>query len=412
MKFLTATYSFTTPIRNLLLIALLCQCIPAIAQDQNTEALVNEGLENVKAFKENTHYFLAYENNRYRFEADALHFVLEQLQIDDATAQVTIMIQNRGIGIVKLSFSALVFSEFKKGLISGDQFINSINFSLDVDDLSQTFEEHTVTNSSFYKADVAVGVELDYFIGDFTNSIRQKVNVQPSFSTILGKGTELLGIYNMPYFNEIDDDNFNHLKIARLSQDLRLKDNQFLNLSVGYFSDNRFGIHGSYHKFINEERLRLNMDFGLTRRGNFDENFKVQTNYVLLYPVIQGGLTYRWIKYNTDISFNYGVYHKQDLGYKFKYTRQMGLTYIGLFMTKTSFGETVGFHFTAPIGFRKHLKPKRFRIRTREYFNFTYTYDKGTEISNEYFTGDNLLSQMSEYYPSVLKSSLIAIYKK
>lgn len=406
MIFLNRNVIRKTYLKAILLIIFLGSFESIYSQDQNIKTLFDEGFENIKTFNDSGHYYLAYENNRYRFEADALYYVLSNIEISDNFLLATILIQNRGIGIVKLSFSTSVFNDYKDGVISGEDFIDNVSFSLGVDKLNQDFNDVTPANPSFYKADISAGIELDYFIGDYTNSIRQKVNLQPTFSTILGKGTELLGMYNMPYFNEIDDDNFNNLKLARLSQDIRMKDNQFLNLSVGYFTDSRFGIHATYNKFINEERLKLNLDFGLTRRGNFNEDFTVQTNYVLLYPVMHGGLTYRWIKYNTDISFNYGVYHKQDLGYKLKYTRQMGLRYIGLFLTKTTFGETVGFHFQAPIGFKKHLKPKRFRIRTREYFNFVYTYDKGTEIANEYFTGDNLLTQMTEYYPSVLKSSL------
>jgi len=396
---------------NYLVSLILLGAISVNAQDKNTEILVLEGLENVKSFEHNGDYYLAYENNRYRFEVDALDYVLSNISINNNINNVSILIQNRGIGIVQVVFNNKDFKGYKEGIISYKDFIESILFSLSVDNLNQKFKEIPTINSSFYKVDIPVGVELDYFIGDFTNSIRQKVNLQPSFSTVLGAGTEIYGVYNMPYFNEMDDDNFNHIKIARLSQDIRFKNNQFLNLSLGYFSDSRFGIHAKYHRFIKEERLRLNIDFGLTRKGNFNEEFKVETNYLLLYPVMLTGLTYRWIKYNTDISFNYGVYHKQDLGYKLNYTRQMGLTYIGLFMSKTSFGETVGFHFQAPIGFKKHLKPKRLRIRSREYFNLEYVYDRGDEIAREYNTGNNLLSQMSEYYPSVLKSSLLLIKK-
>jgi len=374
--------------------------------DNLLNVLTSQGLENVKAITEGPQVFLAYENNRYRFEADALAFVLDAFEFPKGTQKATMLIQNRGIGIVKLSFLKTDFDAYKKGELSGEAFASLLNFSWDVEQVEQKLEKQPVSNSSFYKADFIVGVDLDYFIGDFTNSIRQKVNLQPAFSTVLGKGTELLGIYNMPYFNEIDEDNYNNLRLGRISQDLRLKDNQFLNFSVGYFSSERFGFHARYNKLLFEERLRLGMDFGLTRFGFLKDDFKVNTNYLILYPLMTGGLTYRWIKYNTDISFRYGIFSKQDLGYKFAYTRQMGLTYIGLFLNKTSFGETVGFHFQAPIGFKKHLKPNRLRVRTKENFPFVYTYDGGAEIANEYYTGDNVISQLSEYYPSVLKSAL------
>jgi hypothetical protein len=147
------------------------------------------------------------------------------------------------------------------------------------------------------------------------------------------------------------------------------------------------------------------MELGLTRKGYLDENFKVNTDYLVLNNTIKGGLTYRWIKYNTDLSFEYGIFYRQDLGYKISYQRQMGERYIGLFMKKTSFGDLVGFNFRVPIGERKHLKPNRIRFRSKEYFELDYNYS-GADVAEVFSIGDNVISQLTEYYPSVLKSAL------
>ena len=392
---------------RLIIIVFFFIVIKATAQDKdvNLNLLFDNGFENLKSININTHYYLTYENNRYRFEGVALSKVLSSLQLKTTDEQVSILIQNKGIGISALHFSASNFAAFKLGDLSAEEFIESVIFTFDVDALTLIFEQLESYNPSFLKADFSVGIGLDYSLGDFTNSIRQKVNVQPQFSTIFGPGTAIIAQYNMPYFNEIDANNFNNLQLALLSQDMRFKKNQFLNLSLGYFTENQFGIYFAYNKFLYGERLRLNMDLGLTRRGYLDENFKVKTTYLQLNNTIKGGITYRWIKYNTDLAVQYGIYYPQDLGYKISYQRQMGERYIGLFMKKTTFGDMVGFNFRVPLGERKHLKPNRIRVRSKEYFDLEYNYS-GADVAEVFFTGDNLLTQMTEYYPSVLKSSL------
>jgi len=377
---------------------------------KTAQKLVEDGFENVKVFSQIKHLYVSYENNRYRFEAVALSKVLELIELDDQTTNLTILIQNKGIGITAIRLEKLDLESFKSGMLSIQDLVESMTFTLSVDALNRQFEDIEVFNPSYLKVDISAGVTLDYFLGDFTNSIRQKVNVQPEFNTTLGQGIQLTARYNMPYFNEIDDDNFNNMNLVALSNDFRLRNNQFLNISMGYFTQQQFGFHSTYNRFLYEERLKLSVEMGLTRRGYLDEKFKPNTSYLVINNTLMGGLTYRWIKYNTDIALKYGTFYKQDLGYQVSYTRQMGERYIGLFMKKTTFGDLVGFNFRVPIGERKHLKPNRFRVRSKEFFELEYNYS-GKDVAESYSTGQNILSQMSEYYPSVLKSGLIATHK-
>ena len=182
-----------TPRINSLIIIVFCSIQLQInAQtyvQNNINALVDQGLENVKAFEKNGHFYLTYENNRFRFEADALEFVIKQLSLPKGLDKITVMIQNRGIGIVQIKLSSSDLEDYNNGVISGESLAESITYSLDIDDIELMFEKIAQNNSSYFKADAIVGLDLDYFIGDFTDAIRQKVNIQPCLSTVLGRGT-------------------------------------------------------------------------------------------------------------------------------------------------------------------------------------------------------------------------------
>jgi len=50
-----------------------------VAQESIVDKLIEEGFENIQYKHSETDTYLAYENNRYRFEANALYVVLEHL---------------------------------------------------------------------------------------------------------------------------------------------------------------------------------------------------------------------------------------------------------------------------------------------------------------------------------------------
>lgn len=206
----------------------------------NLKTLEEIGFENLSEIQEEGHYYLSYENNRYRYEGDALIVVLENLKLSVQTVKVSILILNRGIGITSISFDAIDLVKLKNGELSSDIFTKKSTFSFSVDKLIAKFEALEKANSSYLKAETIVGLNLDYALGNFDNSIRQKLNFQPELFSVIGKGAVISGRYNIPTFNEIDQEN-QRLRMARITQDIRWKDNIFLNLNFGFFTPNRYG---------------------------------------------------------------------------------------------------------------------------------------------------------------------------
>ena len=206
---------------------LMCVCCFQLWA-QNVEKFAFHDLENLTEFYLSGDYYLAYENNRYRFEGDALVYVLQNLSFSQDVHRIYILIYNKGIPIVSVKTRAdylerLFIAETSKSFLD-----KAIKFSFEVDELNARmlrfgFRE----NSSYKKVDAVVGITLNYTLGNFDNSIRKKINLQPELRTVLGKGFSLQARYSIPTFNELENNKANII-LAGATQDYRFKEKTFL----------------------------------------------------------------------------------------------------------------------------------------------------------------------------------------
>lgn len=377
----------------------------------NLETLEEIGLENLAEIQENNHYYLSYENNRYRYEGDALIAVLRTIGVSTDVKRVSILILNRGIGMTGVTFEFKDLEALRSGEMSADIFSEKASFSFLIDSLVEKFKSVEKENSSYLKTEAIVGLGLDYALGNFDNSIRQKLNVQPEIINILGRGAAVSGRFNLPYFNEIDNDE-NRLQLARVTQDIRFKDNIFLNLNFGFFGKDRYGFSSRIDRYLGSERIKVRFDFGITRGLRLDKNFEIQILNNINTINMAGGIEYRWNKYNTDISFRYGSYLLGDTGYKASLKRQFDEVFVGLFINKTTFGQIAGFDFQIPLSLKRHIKNKGLRVRTKDFFYLDYNYRYDSALADEYFQGSNVLTQIREYYPNILREKVKRFYTK
>ena len=110
-------------------------------------------------------------------------------------------------------------------------FADKAKFSFNVDDLITKFDEREKINSSYYKAEVIVGLDVEYALGNFDNGVRQKINFQPEIFSVLGKGAVISGRYNFPTFNEIDMTEV--MDIRKIEQNIFKKK---YNIKLGFMS--------------------------------------------------------------------------------------------------------------------------------------------------------------------------------
>ena len=391
--------------RYLLLLILFLNGITNIKAQNNLTILSDIGLENLAEIYEVDHYYLSYENNRYRYEGDALVAVIEALIIPQKAKKVTLLIQNRGIGISSISFTLENFSALKEGTLSSKMFAEKAKFSFNVDDLITKFDEREKINSSYFKAEAIVGLDVEYALGNFDNGVRQKINFQPELFSVLGKGAVISGRYNFPTFNEIDNET-SFLQLARITQDIRWKDNVFLNLNLGFSTQNRYGLNTRLDRYLGSEKLRLRFDFGVTKELYLDKNVDLVIKNNINTFNMSAGIIYRWNRFDTDFSVRYGSFLVGDTGFKAYMRRQFDEVFVGLFLNSTSFGKIAGFDFRVPLSPKRHMKNKGVRIRTKDYFSLDYNYRYDSDIALEAFNGSSVLDQIEEYFPAVLQKKL------
>jgi hypothetical protein len=344
---------------------------------------------------------------------EALAKVLEILEdelAEDSIKQnleIHILILHKGVDLVAIHTDENNFRAYHNKVINQADFIQNLKIDFDLKSVREKLEFKKRKNSSFLKTDIVTGLTVDYIIGNFDNPIRTKFNLQPEVSTVLAKGLTFSTMFNVPLFkNDYDFNSQSNIILSRLSQDYKIIDGLYANTSVGFFTYNRFGISNQiyYHPFKNDI-IRLSAGHTITETGYWGTNYKPYFLNVDRYSTYFGGVQYRWRKANMDLDLRYGKYFFFDNSLNVKVIRQYDEKFISFFLNHSINGTLLGFDLQVPIGFRKHLKPTVVRPRFREFFYIPYYYlPKAAGIS--FYSGENLLLNMKEFYPSNLKMEL------
>ena len=374
------------------------------AQNPIAKELTAHGFENVRVFTHENELYIGYENNRYRFEGDALFEVIKILSTAKTSGQHShVLLYNTGLPVVYFSIPNKLIAKIKSNALSPSD-VKQIYASLKVDRLERLYSEYEVDNSSFFKFDFQLGFHLDYQLGNFDNGVKEKLYARPNLQTVFGHGTQLNLSHQLVVINDYNTQNYSRPYMAVLSQDYKLPYNGFINAAVGFFEFNRFGYNIRFNKLLSEEMMHVEFNYGMTRYSYLDQDIIpiYRANQQAFY---NAAINYRWRKHDLDIRFKYGTFMQNDLGYHFSISRQFEDKFVRLFYKKTNLGEVGGFGFVVTLPQKKYLKPTKVRARLGDDFRLNYNYF-GNTIARSYNTGPSLFSDMPEYYPSVLKKAL------
>ena len=387
---------------------ILLLMFPNLMLAQNIEKLATFGFENLQERYQKDTYTLFYEDNLYRFPADGLYKVIDLIEPNNKAGDIKVVILNKGIEIVEMVFKTEDLKRYKQNEIDFESLLSK---SI-IDFTDAKVDSNPVTNRSYFKTDLSLRFKIDYTLGNFDNPIRQRVNFQPLLSSDLSKGVNLEGYYNVPKFDELGNLE-PQVGMLRLSNDFKLNKSGFLNLNYGFYTINRFGLSMNYLKFLYKDQLRFKLHTGITRFGRLNKDlilfYEPSINLVIDY---YGDLTYRIHKYNMDTTFRYGSFIFGDLGYSIQVRRFSKRRFIGLFYKKTTFGTMVGFDFSLPIPIKKYNRKRPVRVKLYDDFYMPYNYRSDSQVAELYYEGDNIISQMTNYFPGMLRKGLITASKK
>jgi len=379
-----------------------------LANSQNLKVLQEHGFENLQELYSEDQYTLFYEDNLFRFPADGLFEVLRIIRPIENVKNTKIVLLSKGIPIVEMVFSTNDFVNYKKGSLALEELI--VNSSLQF--TNEKIESEKSKNPSYFKTDFNLRFTLDYTLGNFDNPIRQRVNFQPMIDIDLSQGVNLQGYYNYPEFNDLGYSE-PQVGLLRLSNDFKISKSSYLNTNFGFFTLNRIGITTNYLRFLYEDKLRLNIHSGITRFGRLNKDF------ILFYDLntdlkfdFYSELTYRVNKYDMDLTFRYGSYIFGDIGYTAQVRRFSGQRFISLFYKKSNYGTMVGFDFSLPIPIRRYNRKLPVRAKLFDKFYLPYNYRSDSEVGLLYYQGENIVNNMTDFFPEIIRKGLLKALKK
>ena len=387
-------------------------------ESQLIQSLSDQGFENLASVAKGKDLYITYENNLYRFEAKGLANILMNLsEFDlDAYERIHFLLRSQDIPMAIVSVSLEDLSAFKNGLIDRFALATKMQFSIEIDKIEDYFKAAERMNSSFYKIDIPIGLRFDYLLGDFNDGFQSRTYVNSRVLSTLGRGTEFEFDFLNIVQNDIPGRAISSPVTMKITQSARFGQNTFLSASLGYLPQGRFGMYTRFRNYLDKERFYLELMYGVTRNGYLDENWAIQNNRNS-DAFWQAVFNYRWNNYDTDINLAYGTFYAADLGYKFQIQRQFNEVYFSLFYARTdvkssgSFGSVepaiIGFSLTVPFGQSKFIKPGRIRARTEDQFYLLYRYSGFSSSGIDILYGNDIFSDIREFYPEVLRKGLM-----
>lgn len=387
-------------------------------QSTIVQSLADQGFENVAAVQKGKDLYITYENNLFRFEAKGLANVIAKLAETDLSLydRIHLVLRSQDIPMAVATLSLNDFKAYKSGLIDRYVLATSMQFSIEIEEAEAYFKEAERQNLSFYKIDVPVGVRLDYLLGDFRDGFQSRTYINSRVLSTFGRGTEFEFDFLNIVQNDIPGGAISSPVTMKVTQSARFGENTFLSASLGYLPMGKFGLYARFRNYLDQERFYLELMYGSTRTGYLDENWAVQGNRNS-DTFWQAVFNYRWNKYDTDINLAYGTFASADLGYKFQVQRQFNEVYFSLFYSRTDLASAgsfnsvepaiIGFSLTVPFGQSKFMKPGRIRARTEDQFYLLYRYSGFSFSGIDILYGNDIFSDIREFYPEVLRKGLI-----
>ena len=383
-----------------------------------SKVLSEQGFENVSAVAKGSELFVTYENNLFRFEAKGLAYIISTLNIEDfeLITQIHFLLRSQDIPMAKISVLTADLKAYLSGTIDKYTLASRMNFTIDVDSTEKLFKEAEKQNSSFYKIDVPIGLKLDYLLGDFNDGFQSRTYVNSRVLSTFGRGTEFEFDFLNIVQNDIPGRAISAPTTLKLTQSFRMDENRFLSASLGYLPQGKFGLYTRFRNYLAQEHFYIELFYGVTRTGYLDQNWVIENNRNS-DAFWQAVFNYRWNKYDTDINLTYGTFASADLGYMFQIQRQFNEVYFRLFYSRTDLASVgsfnsedpaiIGFSLTVPFGQSKFMKPGRIRARTEDQFYLLYRYSGLSFSGIDILMGQDIFSDIREFYPEVLRKGLI-----
>ena len=351
-------------------------CQVSSNQNKLDSILAQNGFENIRTLFLKDSIIVSFENNIYRWES------LGICKAYDIIKDCTDENNNLMVFILNSDMPLLVLNNSK----DGDYPMNtkdSTDFDLIIKNYSgksiqqwKLIRDLKPTNSTFNKVDLIIYPQFFMRNVYFEKIYEVQLNVCPTLEINLWRGMKFTGQAIFPIINDFGPEGENiRPGFATLSQEFWIKNTFYTNISMGNFSNNRYGIDLKVNYPINNH-WNVGINAGYTGFSCFMKGrwVKDEINTLTWFTTA----SYFFQKYKLQFDLSYGQYLNNDKGIRLDCTRFFGETSVGFYAIYTEDNLNGGFHFTIPFFPTKRKRKSYFRITPPRYFDWEY--NAGTEF--------------------------------
>lgn len=379
------------------------------AQPDNklAEGLKSMGYENIRTMQSANTYYVAFENNVFRWTPSAIKAALNYISENIAdSSEVKIVIVDNAIPQYTVEVNATRWKNFREGKISYSKMEKVLLVNREFTFSWEKLKNQPVLNPSVKKTDWVLFPTFAYENTRLSKIYEFQFNIAPVLEFSLWRGNLFTGQVIFPVHNELGyEGDFIRPGYITLSQNFRPLENWWSTLSVGNFSNSRYGIDFKLtHPFKNENWC-FELNTGLTGSSHFYDNR--WTHGPL--KTFTGNVAVSWYYDQFNLVFKGGItqYIYGDKGLVTSITRFFGETAVGFYAQTNEHNFNAGVSMTIPFPVKRRKHRNFINFAIPEHLDFTY--NAGTELFyGQYFRANPMLNQIKSIkFTSLIKENVL-----
>ena len=374
--------------------------------EETVNTLVGMGFENVGWHENDKERVYVMENTAYRLNGVGISKAVDVVQRMGLPEKkpCRLIILDNNVPQISLYYQPVISDSIQE--VQRQDW----KVSYDLGDNWRKIAKSKKLNSSLFKVDIVVYPEL-YLKNLVISQIYQVLfNLSPAIEVSLWKGMKLTAQMILPIYNDGYATLYKKVRpgFVELSQCVRLPYNTFVQLAIGNFNSDRYGLDLQMtHHLIWDERFTIEGRIGYTGTGYWNGfTMHYGTKRHLTWSI--GGSFY-WPRYNTEVSVKAEQYLLGEKGVRIDCIRHFRYASIGFYAMKADgVKANGGFRFQIALPPYKY-KRKGYIPRITTSDNFGMAYNAGNE--QYYYKGykatpyENIMQQNS-FNPYFIKSEL------
>lgn len=343
-------------------------------------ALRRIGLTNSHVSTDSTYIFISYENRAFRSELTAIKRILQVLrECPSNVPNVVLLPHHRGLAIGMTTLTAPF--EHVKSASSLRPKSSSITFDL------ASFNRHPKLHFPHFTLTFYPDFMVQF--GDYETTTESQINLVPELAATIWPGMRLSAQLILPLHNELTYEG-DYIRPGRLvfNQVARFKTTTWASASIGYFSENHYGLDLSVRRFDKTATWSIGADFAYTGYASFRKGTWYYSD--LNDKLLLGILSYRLAPMDLHLEAAYGRFLYDDIGWRITMSRYWNDVSISLMALKTGTGLNGGFRFTIPLFPARSPQIGPLVLRPAPYIGWTYRYRGFPRGGRQHLTGYDL----------------------